>query len=99
MNALDRFKYSSRKFIRWFGAMFLVFAASTGISLVGLYSIPVATALVVISLASFVWGSRFSKGAAASIVDIVVALVATLLGVGKALSGATHTVWNPAKSR
>jgi hypothetical protein len=44
-------------------------------------------------------GLRSKGGPFAAVVDILIAYVATLQGVAKAMTGRTVTIWNPAKSR
>lgn len=99
MGAVDKFKYISRKIVRWFGGLFLV----VGAVLAGIAAALLSPSLLVAGafvLASLVWiGMKTRSGPIASIVEIVIALLATLLGVYKAIRGYTFTVWNPAKSR
>lgn len=99
MAGVDKFKYMSRKFIRWFGGLFLMmgvaasmagaFALSNGFGLLALGSVAIACLI----------GATVKKGPIASVAEIVIALMATLLGVFKAMRGQTFAVWNPAKSR
>ncbi len=99
MAGVDKFKYMSRKFIRWFGGLFLMvgvvagvawaFALSTVFGLVAVGGVALACLL----------GAKIQKGAVASVAEIVIALMATLLGVFRAMRGQTFVVWSPAKSR
>lgn len=99
MGALDKFKYLSRKFIRWFGGLFLAIGAICGLSAIAMFSPIFAIVLTLVGAVTFYWGAAASKGVISSVIEIVIALIATLLGVFRAASGKTYTVWNPAKSR
>jgi len=98
MRAIDRFKYASRKIVRWFGGIIL-----TGIVAAGTLAMRISPTLyMVCGLAGvfILWGGLRSRGGPfAAIVDIVIAYFATLQGVVKAMTGRTVTIWNPAKSR
>ncbi len=99
MAAIDRFKYASRKIVRWFGGAFLVIGAicaailalrlSVTLFLIGLFAIGL------MGLA----GVLAKRGPIAAVVDVLIAYAATLQGIAKAMSGRTVTIWNPAKSR
>ena len=99
MRAIDRFKYASRKIVRWFGGIFIL----TGIVAAGTLAMRISPTLyMVCGLAGvfILWGGLRSRGGPfAAIVDIVIAYFATLQGVVKAMTGRTVTIWNPAKSR
>jgi len=99
MRAIDRFKYASRKIVRWFGGIFIL----TGILAAGTLAMRISPTLyMVCGLAGvfILWGGLRSRGGPfAAIVDIVIAYFATLQGVVKAMTGRTVTIWNPAKSR
>jgi len=99
MGALDRFKYASRKIVRWFGGLFIV----SGALAAGLLAARLSPALALAGaglLLLVLWaGSRSNGGPLAAVLDILIAYAATLQGVIKAMSGRTVTTWNPAKSR
>jgi len=99
MRGVDKFKYLSRKIIRWFGGLFLAVGSVCGVSAIALISPGAAIGLSLVGAALFYWGTTRSKGVISSVVDIVIAMVATLLGVYSAARGKTYTLWNPAKSR
>ncbi|AMK17681.1 MULTISPECIES: glycosyltransferase [Sphingobium] len=99
MSRLDRFKYGSRKIVRWFGGLFIVAGALAALALAFSLSPLVALAGVMIVLVLLVLGLRAKGGPLAAVVDILIAYAATLQGVLKAMRGRTVTVWNPAKSR
>jgi cellulose synthase/poly-beta-1,6-N-acetylglucosamine synthase-like glycosyltransferase len=99
MAAFDRFKYASRKVVRWFGGVFILTGAVSAGALAMRLSpeLYMAGGLVVVLV---IWlGLRRRAGPFASIVDILIAYAATLQGVFQAMSGRTVATWNPAKSR
>jgi len=99
MSSLDKFKYISRKLLRWFGGGFLVVGCILSLTAVLLLSPLLALAMVVIGGLAVVLGLRAQKGPLASIMEIIIALLATQQGVFRAMRGQTFAVWNPAKSR
>lgn len=99
MAGVDKFKYMSRKFIRWFGGLFLMVGVVAGVAWAFALS-PVFGLVTVggVALACLL-GATIQKGAVASVAEVVIALMATLLGVFRAMRGQTFVVWSPAKSR
>jgi cellulose synthase/poly-beta-1,6-N-acetylglucosamine synthase-like glycosyltransferase len=99
MSALDRFKYASRKIVRWFGGLFILIGAVAA----GALAMRLSPALYLagaLGVALIIWiGVRAKSGPFAALVDILIAYAATLQGVAKAMTGRTVTVWNPAQSR
>ena len=99
MAAIDRFKYASRKIIRWFGGLFIL----TGAVAAGALALRISPMLYLIGalvVALVIWrGIRARSGPFAALVDVLIAYAATLQGVAKAMTGRTVTIWNPAKSR
>ncbi len=99
MSPLDKFKYGSRKLVRWFGGFFLMVGGVSSAISAYLLS-PIALAALAVAIAGFIFiGLRTQKGIVAAIMEIIIALLATLLGVFRAVRGQTFVVWNPAKSR
>ncbi|WP_449472066.1 glycosyltransferase [Sphingobium chungangianum] len=99
MKALDRFKYASRKIIRWFGGVFILTGGIAALLLALRISPLLALGGTVLALFVLTMGLRAKSGPLAAVTDILIAYAATLQGVMKAMSGRTVTVWNPAKSR
>ncbi len=99
MAAIDRFKYASRKIVRWFGGLFIL----TGAIAAGALALRISPMLYLIGalvVALVIWrGIRARSGPFAAVVDVLIAYAATLQGVAKAMTGRTVTIWNPAKSR
>lgn len=99
MAAIDRFKYASRKIVRWFGGLFILIGAVAAGALAMRLS-PLLYMGGALAFAAIVWiGVRARSGPFAAVVDILIAYAATLQGVVKAMAGRTVTVWNPAQSR
>ena len=99
MSGMDRFKYASRKIVRWFGGLFILTGAIAAFVLALRISPWLAIAGSAVGMALLALGVRSKSGPVAAVVDILIAYAATLQGVFKAMSGRTVTVWNPAKSR
>jgi len=99
MAAVDKFKYLSRKYVRWFGGLFLLIGAICSVGIVLMYSLTLGFVVAFLGGATIYWGAVSAKGKVSAAVEIVIALVATFLGVCRAISGKTQTIWNPAKSR
>ncbi len=99
MGGLDRFKYASRKIIRWFGGIFILMGGLAAVLLAVRISPLLALGLTAFGALLLALGLRAKSGALAAVTDILIAYAATLQGVLKAMSGRTVTIWNPAKSR
>ena len=99
LSRLDRFKYASRKIVRWFGGLFIL----TGAVAAGALAMRISPTLYMacgLAVVLVLWlGLRRRAGPFAALVDILIAYAATLQGVAQAMAGRTFTVWNPAKSR
>jgi hypothetical protein len=99
MRLVDRFKYVSHKYMRWFGgvAVTLSFgcAVAASIAVSVQWSI---LAFVGIALVGFV-AARANGGLLASGFDILLAMLATQVGVLKAIRGDRVVTWQPAASR
>ncbi len=99
MRALDRFKYGSRKIIRWFGGLFLLTGTLAAVALAWRLSPWLCLALVVAGAVLLGIGIWSRRGPVAALVDVLIAYAATLQGIVQAMSGRTFAVWSPAKSR
>jgi cellulose synthase/poly-beta-1,6-N-acetylglucosamine synthase-like glycosyltransferase len=99
MSGLDRFKYGSRKLVRWFGGLWLASGAVAAFVLA--WSIaPVAAAALALACAVVIAaGLAGRKGPFAALIDILLAYFATLRGITLAMRGRDFTIWAPAKSR
>ena len=99
MSLGDRFKYASHKTVRWFGGSFLMIGAVSGIAAVAIMSPLIALLLSVSAALALTAGIYSRKSIVSSCAEVVIAMVATLVGVSRALRGQTAVTWNPAKSR
>jgi cellulose synthase/poly-beta-1,6-N-acetylglucosamine synthase-like glycosyltransferase len=99
MKRLDRFKYVSRKMLRWFGGAFLAIGTITALAALALVSLPafvLALAGGGIGLAIIL---RIKSGRLAKVGEILLAMMATLIGVLQGMRGYTVVIWSPASSR
>jgi cellulose synthase/poly-beta-1,6-N-acetylglucosamine synthase-like glycosyltransferase len=99
MSVLDRFKYASRKVVRWFGGLFLLIGTLAAAALAWRLSPWLCLVSCGIGVLLLWAGARAKRGPLAALVDVVIAYVATLQGVAQAMSGRTFAVWQPAQSR
>jgi len=99
MGALDRFKYASRKIVRWFGALWIGLGAAAAFVLAWRIAPFAAVVLGAAGLLLLLLGLQMRRGPLAALVDLLLAYVATLRGVLLAMRGRTITLWAPAKSR
>jgi cellulose synthase/poly-beta-1,6-N-acetylglucosamine synthase-like glycosyltransferase len=99
MSGLDRFKYGSRKLVRWFGGLWLASGAVAAFVLAWSIAPVVAVALALACVVVIAAGLAGRKGPFAALIDILLAYLATLRGITLAMRGRDFTVWAPAKSR
>lgn len=99
MSRLDRFKYASRKTVRWFGALWMGIGGAAALALACRFSPFAAIALFAAGLILGLQGLMARTGPLAALVDLLLAYVATLRGIALAMTGRTFTIWAPAKSR
>lgn len=99
MAARDRFKYFSRKVLRWYGGLFLLLGAVLALAAVATVS-PIAAIISATILAVAIGAAiKTSSGYAAKASEAILATFATLAGVVQGMSGRTVAIWAPAKSR
>ena len=99
MSRLNRYKYFSHKILRWFGAVFLFLGYLFGLITTYLISMKLSIVVLLITVFGVFVGLKQSKGIFSSIIDIVVAMIATMIGIYNAKRGITYSTWTPAKSR
>jgi cellulose synthase/poly-beta-1,6-N-acetylglucosamine synthase-like glycosyltransferase len=99
MCGLDRFKYASRKLVRWFGALWMTAGALAALTFAWRIAPAAALALFAAGLLFVLAGLMMRRGPLAAIVDLLLAYVATLRGISLAMRGANFTTWQPAQSR
>lgn len=99
LSPFDKFKYTSHKTLRWFGGGFLIVGCITAVIFSFLLYPPAGFTLATLTAAFFALGLSSSNGRLSAIAEIILAMIATLVGISRALRGQTFAVWNPAKSR
>jgi len=99
MSGRDRFKYFSRKMLRWYGGLFLALGGVFALAAVETVSIAGAAILALLGLVGLVLLKVARRGPLASMREILLAIFATLAGVFRAMRGQTYATWSPAKSR
>lgn len=99
MSMRDRFKYMSRKQIRWFGGPFLALAVVSGLGAVATVSTLASAFLALVLIATVASSGRVRRGYLAKGGEALLLIFATFTGVLKAMRGQTVTTWVPANSR
>jgi hypothetical protein len=99
MSARDRFKYFSRKQVRWFGGLSLTIAAFSGLGMVATVSPLAAAVLALLLIIAVAIPVRIRGGYLAKASEALLLVFATFYGVTKAMRGQTVTTWVPANSR
>jgi cellulose synthase/poly-beta-1,6-N-acetylglucosamine synthase-like glycosyltransferase len=99
MAGIDRFKYASRKIVRWFGAVWMLAGALAVFVLLWHWQPLGAMGLSLLGCGLLAMGYGSHKGVLAAVADIVLAYVATLRGIVLAARGRDFTLWAPAASR
>lgn len=99
MSRIDKFKYYSRKVIRWFGGLFFGLAVFLAVLLATLISPSLGILAIIILTVAIIVAPRIQNGPVSAVTEIVLALFATLIGVLRAMRGQTVVTWSPAKSR
>jgi cellulose synthase/poly-beta-1,6-N-acetylglucosamine synthase-like glycosyltransferase len=99
MSALNRFKYMSRKLLRWFGGLFLTLAALSAMIAIGIASIVALLACIAAGAILLSIALRSRSGVFAKLGEVLTATFATLIGVVQGMRGRTVATWSPAKSR
>jgi cellulose synthase/poly-beta-1,6-N-acetylglucosamine synthase-like glycosyltransferase len=96
MDALTVYKYVSHKLLRWLSIYFLGASVLSAIAalLVAGY-VELAGALIVAGAVLFVLGMQWTIKPLSQIVDVVVSLAGTGLGVWKSLRGESYQTWTP----
>lgn len=99
MSPVDKFKYFSRKYLRWFGGAFLLSGAAFLLAAALSYK-AVAFFILLALYATAAMAIYFSKsGPLSKIGEVIIAIMATLFGVVQAIQGRTYVTWKPASSR
>ncbi|MGZ2411656.1 cellulose synthase/poly-beta-1,6-N-acetylglucosamine synthase-like glycosyltransferase [Sphingomonas sp. F9_3S_D5_B_2] len=99
MRLVDRFKYNSRKVVRWYGAAFLAIGTVSAAAAALMISPLAGLVLIAAGAGLFALCLKSRTGALSKIGEILLATGATLLGVFQGSRGRTMATWSPAKSR
>lgn len=99
MSRLDRFKYGSRKMMRWMGGLFLVLSFLFALLAAATISLALAGAMLAMVLALLGASVLVRGGLLSRLGALVLSTFATFYGAALGLSGRTMPTWNPAKSR
>lgn len=99
MSLIDKLKYASHKFIRWFGGAFMILGVVSGLALAFSLSAIAGLGAAALLAAGATLALRATRGPISAISEIGLALIATLIGVIMAMRGAVFVTWATAKSR
>jgi len=96
----DRFKFFSHKLLRWWGAFFL--SGSVLFTIIALITagsgLPAIIGIAVGILFFVLLGMR-NAPLIAPLYEVVLAVLATGIGVAESLAGSRYQIWDPAKTR
>jgi cellulose synthase/poly-beta-1,6-N-acetylglucosamine synthase-like glycosyltransferase len=96
MSLLNRFKYFSHKYLRWFSAVFLVLWAVFAIAAIAsLGHVQVAVVAAGSGLAALLIGRQFDVPIVSPLTEVVLGMLATGLGVLEAITGRSYQTWTP----
>jgi cellulose synthase/poly-beta-1,6-N-acetylglucosamine synthase-like glycosyltransferase len=100
MAPLDKFKYFSHKYLRWFSAAFLSSGLLLGFFTIALrYGLTIASVLSFAGLALMLAGYFYKVPILGAIAEVVIGMFAVGVGVIDAMRGRKYQLWDPAKSR
>ncbi len=99
MSPRDRFKYVSRKVLRWFGGLFVAVGTISAVAAIGLLSPLLAGVFLLSIVVMSSIAVRGEFGLVGKIGQAALATFATFYGVVQAMRGRTMVTWAPAKSR
>jgi cellulose synthase/poly-beta-1,6-N-acetylglucosamine synthase-like glycosyltransferase len=100
MSTLNRFKYFSHKYLRWFSAVFLLLGSAFALAgIAALAGLNVALIVLVAGLLVLLAGRQLNVPVLGVVAEITVSMLAVGLGIAEAVAGRNYQVWNPAKSR
>lgn len=98
--ALNRFKYYSHKYMRWFSALFMllsVFFAIMGIA--AMFGWGFAIIVFFVGVAVLAAGRKLRIPIISGAAEIIAQILAVGIGVAEAAAGRKYQTWDPAKSR
>jgi glycosyltransferase involved in cell wall biosynthesis len=96
MSVNDRWRYWSHRYIRWFGAFFIVLGCLSGVVALGLSTNWLVAVSAVGITAIAIWAGTLTKtGPLASLSHILMSIVLTGIGIIRGRQGRTMATWNP----
>lgn len=98
MSALDRWKYSSHKVLRWLGGGFALGAIVAGLAAVAVISPIAAVICAAVGIIALLFGPHIAP-IFGTVREILLALMSTLHGLVLGAGGKTFATWNPPQSR
>lgn len=99
LSQLDRFKYFSHKLLRWFGGLFLILGFIFGFLFLYLIAQYAFLVMIVALPLLFLYSVSRRHGVLSIAAEIMISILATFIGVLKAIMGETMPTWQPSKSR
>lgn len=99
MAPIDRFKYASRKTMRWFGGAFLIAGIVLTIASAATLSVLLGLAVGIAIVAVLGASTMITRGIAGKLGDAFLSIMATLVGILRAMRGETVLTWSPSKWR
>lgn len=100
MRMLDRFKYFSHKYLRWFSAAFLLLTGLFATAAIWINSgavIALSSALVALSVLAL--GYRLKLPVLDPVAEIMLSMMAVGIGIAESIAGKDYQTWNPPASR
>ncbi len=96
LSSLNKFKYFSHKYLRWFSAAFLLLCVAFAFAgLLALGHLQVAAIVLGSGLAALLIGRQFDVPVVSPLTEVVLGMLATGLGVLEAIAGHTYQTWTP----
>lgn len=96
MSPMNKFKYFSHKYLRWFSATFLVLSVFFAMcAIVAFGHLQVAAAAATAGLALLFVGRQFDVPIVSAVTEIVLGMLATGMGVLEAMVGHSYQTWTP----
>jgi hypothetical protein len=96
MSAMNKFKYMSHKYLRWFSAVFLVLSAAFAIAAIAAMGHMLVAAIVVgLVLGILLIGRHVHVPVVSGVTEITLSILATGQGVMEAIAGHSYQTWTP----
>lgn len=100
LNSLNKFKYISHKYLRWFSFVTLIlFATSFFFALSSFTGLSIALAVSAGGIIALALAYRFQLPVIGAVAELLASILAVGIGVLEAIGGRDYQTWDPAKSR